>query len=203
MDINNIKVGDVSSYSFLSPYDSILSDKTVYEVTNISTLRSLVNKNYNPLENIYLLYGMDEDDFNTDLANNTLIVELTLETKIYYVPLNRITNKEASTSVHYSERIIGIKLGFIPNDENVDEVMEEIGTLVKDALGIEPVVGSTIVSSKVSIEEAEHNLRESTRESLRGEPGNYKKLYYDLKEVNSRTLIKLRAVEQVVLNTLI
>lgn len=203
MDICNIRVGDVSSYSFLPPYDSILSDKTVYEVTNISTLKSLVNKNYNPLENIYELYGMDENDFNQDLEDNVLIVELTLNTKTYYIPLDRITDKEVETNIHYSERMIGIKLGFIPDDEDLDEIMGEISILVKDMLGIEAVVRDTVVSSKVSIEESEHDSRESVREALRGEPGNYKKLYYDLKEMNGVTLVKLRSLEQVVLNTML
>lgn len=203
MNVNNIKVGNSSSYSFLAPYDTILSSKTVYEVTKLSTLRSLLTGNYNPLENIYKLYGMSEAEYEEDLSINRLIVELTLGTKVFYVPINRITDVETETNVHYSERMIGIKLGFIPDTENLEVLLGEIRLLVKDMTGIEPLVSDAVISSKVSILEADHLTREDEREALKGEHGNYKKLYYDLKLVEATTSNKLKAVEKVVLNTLI
>ena len=201
MDIQNIRVGDNSSYSFLAPYDSILSDKTVYEVTNLSTLKSLLNKKYEPLDTIYKLYGMSEVDFEDDLSVNMIIVEFTLGDKSFYVPLDRITDKEVDTNVHYSERLIGIKLGFIPDSEDLSLLLSDIDLLIKDTLGIEASINDMVVSAVVSQSEVDHLARESIRDSLKGEPGNYKKLYYDLKTVQAYTINRLKSLEFAELNT--
>ena len=59
-----------------------MSSITLYEITNISTVRSMSSQGLDPFKNIYELYGISDTDFDDDLSNNVAIVELTLDNSI-------------------------------------------------------------------------------------------------------------------------
>ena len=194
-----LPVGENIVLNFLPPYDTILSDKTIYTIASLSTLISLVEKNLDPKENIYDLYGIS-DAYDTDLANNEYIVELSLEAKKHYIPINKIASKNTTVYIPYSERLIGIKLGAIPASEDLSLVMEDIRLLILDRLGIEAVVGDVETTSRVALDEPIHLDREAERTLLRTQPSNYMTLYYNLKAVQQQTMTKLKSLERTYLN---
>lgn len=200
MRIEDIRTGERRAFNFLPPYDKLLTNKTVYEVTKTYTLKSMLNDGFSPLENIYNLYEMEESDYLEDLNSNMIIVELTLSNERFYVPLDRIVSKDSESNVHYSERIIGIKIGFIPDNENLQTLLEDLELFVKESLGINPVLGDNKISASVSISESDHNDREAERNVLRGDPGNYKKKYYNCMMEKDGLLEKHQAVETALIN---
>lgn len=203
MDISQIEVGDRTAFNFLPPYDSILSNKTIYRVESLSTLSSLVEKGIDPKENIYTLYDI-MDDYETDIVNDIVIVELSLSSKMFYIPLNKIIDKNNEPQVAYSERMIGIKLGFIPDDEDISSLISDIDLLVKARLGItsddKSHIADKVVSSRVVITESQHLEYQNTRNSLKTESGNYMTLYYNLQNRHQETITKLQSLETAYLN---
>lgn len=197
MRIEEIITGERRAFNFLEPYDRILTNKTVYEVTKTYTLRSMLNDGFNPLDNIYKQYELTESDFQEDLNENMVIVELTLGVNKYYIPIDRMVSKAAETNVHYSERIIGIKLGFIPESEKLDSILDDLRIFIEESLGIktENGIGDRVMSSTVSIPEQEHINRENERELVRQDPSNYKKKYYNCMLNLSKLDGKLGAIE--------
>lgn len=195
----DLPVGDNIVLNFLPPYDTILSDKTIYTIASLSTLISLVEKNLEPKENIYDLYGIS-DAYDTDLANNVYIVELSLEDKKHYVPINKIASKVTTVYIPYSERLIGIKLGAIPASEDLSLAMEDIRLFIEARLGIEAIVDDVEATSRVALDENIHIDREAERQLLRTQPSNYFTLYYDLKAVQQQTMTKLKSLERTYLN---
>jgi len=198
--MNNINVGDRSAFSFLAPYDSILSETMVYEVTNISTLKRLIDTGKDPLNNIYISNGMTLADYMSDLGASILIVELVVGTKSYYIPMDRITTVP-SGSVIYSERMIGIKLGYIPSDEVLDSLLPDIDLLIKARLGITTTAVDKITSSDRRVGETAHTDRVSVREGLMTEDGNYMSMYLSLMSDHSSLIGKLKALETAELNS--
>lgn len=203
MDISQIEVGDRTAFNFLPPYDSILSNKTIYRVESLSTLSSLVEKGIDPKENIYALYDI-MDDYETDIVNDIVIVELSLSSKMFYIPLNKIVDKNNEPQVAYSERMIGIKLGFIPDDEDISSLISDIDLLIKARLGItsddKSHIADKVVSSRVVITESQHLEYQNTRNSLKTESGNYMTLYYNLQNRHQETITKLQSLETAYLN---
>lgn len=203
MDISQIEVGDRTAFNFLPPYDSILSNKTIYRVESLSTLSSLVEKGIDPKENIYALYDI-MDDYETDIVNDIVIVELSLSSKMFYIPLNKIIDKNNEPQVAYSERMIGIKLGFIPDDEDISSLISDIDLLIKARLGItsddKSHIADKVVSSRVVITESQHLEYQNTRNSLKTESGNYMTLYYNLQNRHQETITKLQSLETAYLN---
>lgn len=203
MDISQIEVGDRTAFNFLPPYDSILSNKTIYRVESLSTLSSLVEKGIDPKENIYVLYDI-MSDYETDIVNDIVIVELSLSSKMFYIPLNKIVNKNNEPQVAYSERMIGIKLGFIPDDEDISSLISDIDLLIKARLGItsddKSHIADKVVSGEVVITESQHLEYQNTRNSLKTESGNYMTLYYNLQNRHQETITKLQSLETAYLN---
>lgn len=195
----DLPVGDNIVLNFLPPYDTILSDKTIYTIASLSTLISLVEKNLEPKENIYDLYGIS-DAYDTDLANNVYIVELSLEDKKHYVPINKIASKVTTVYIPYSERLIGIKLGAIPASEDLSLAMEDIRLFIEARLGIEAIVDDVEATSRVALDENIHIDREAERQLLKTQPGNYFTLYYNLKAVEQQLMTKLKSLERTYLN---
>lgn len=201
MDKRLLVEGEFKSYNFLTPYDEILSNKTVYELTKKYTVKSMQADGYDPLNNVYILNRMTEADYTEDLLEDMSIIELSLGSKRYYVPADRIVDKEPGSNVHYGERAIVVKLGWIPEDEVITTLLEDIRVLVKDTLGIDPVMGSDTIGVVVSITGTEHLEQEAKRNLLRQDPKNYKKKYFDLKETQAYTMGKLTALEKAELNS--
>lgn len=194
-----IEVGDDTAFNFLPPYDTILSNKTYFIVKSVSLLQSLVDKGLNPKENLYKLYNI-ESDYDADLASNIHIAELSIGSKDYYVPINKIVSKNNVPQVAYSERMIGIKLGFIPDAEDLTSILADLDLFIKNRLGIVAKIGDTAITGRVVIEEPEHLAFDATRNTLKTELGNYMKLYYDLQVVHQSTVTKLQSLETAYLN---
>lgn len=201
MDKKDLVEGEFKSYNFLSPFDTILSNKTVYELTKKFTLKSMLSDGYKPKELIYDLYEMTEEEYTEDLLADMSIVELSLGDRRYYVPVDRIVAKENTTNIHYGERSMVIKLGWIPESEDLSTLENDVKLLVEETLGISPVVGNTTISVQVSLTEQEHIDREEERDLLRQDPKNYKKKYYDLKELFGYMVNKLKALEIAEINS--
>lgn len=201
MDKKDLVEGEFKSYNFLPPFDAILSNKTVYELTKKFTLKSMLTDGYKPKELIYDLYQMTEEEYTEDLMVDMSIVELSLGDRRFYVPVDRIVAKENSTNIHYGERSMVIKLGWIPESEELTALENDLKLLIEETLGISPVVGNATISVKVSLTEQEHIEREEERDLLRQNPKNYKKKYYDLKETHGYTLNKLKALETAEINS--
>lgn len=201
MEKSEFTVGTKNTYNFLAPYDTIMSSITLYEITNISTVRSMSSQGLDPFKNIYELYGISDTDFDDDLSNNVAIVELTLDNSIYYVPINRITNSALVDSVIYSERGIAIKLGFIPSDEVLTTLLPDIVELIKARTGIEAEILDTVLTAEVKIEKSRHDARELARNALKENANNYLTLYTKARTDLDYALGKLQALELAEINS--
>lgn len=199
MTREEIEVGDDTAFNFLPPFDALLSNKTYYKVESVSLLQSLVDKGLNPKENVYKLYGV-ESDYDADIAINIHMAELSIGAKVYYVPLNKIVSKNNVPQVAYSERMIGIKLGYIPHAEDLSLILTDLDLFIKNRLGIVANIGDVVATGKVVIDEPEHIAFNNTRDALKTELGNYMKLYYDLQVVHQETITKLQSLETAYLN---
>lgn len=201
MEKSEFIVGTKNTYNFLAPYDAIMSSITLYEITNISTVRSMSSQGLDPFKNIYELYGISDTDFDDDLSNNVAIVELTLDNSIYYVPINRITNSALVDGVIYSERGIAIKLGFIPSDEVLTTLLPDIVELIKARTGIEAEILDTVLTAEVKIEKSRHDARELARNALKENANNYLTLYTKARTDLDYALGKLQALELAEINS--
>lgn len=200
MNRYDIVVGDKRRFDFLEPYKSTLSERAVYEVTNISTLRSMVDRNLSPFTNIYLVNELREIDYANDLSVDVLIVELTLGTTVVYVPLNRFADTEVAKQ-QYHEVLIGVKIGFIPVNEDISSTLSDIQLLVRNRLGIESEIGHTVISSILSVTDAEHTTMIDARDTIGRDSSSYMKLYYDLVADHTLVIDKLKAIEEAEMNT--
>ena len=198
MNKTDLIIGEYDAFHYLAPYDTILSDITLYKVTNITTLTSMVSQSLDPFKNLYEVYGMSDTDFEEDLVADIAIVELTLDNNTYNVPIDRIVDRVPG--VVYSERGIGISVGFIPSNESLAILNADIIELVKSRLGVVPVVTDTILTAEVKIDQPRHDARVVERNTLK-QAGNYADKYFKARADLEQALVKISALETAELNT--
>jgi len=123
------------------PLDSLIKTDIEYTVTNIRTIRDMVDDDIDVLNGMYIAEGLTEDQYTTDLTNNEVIVTLVAPNgAYYYVPANMIISIPDVSGVKYVEKTIGINLGPLPKDIELDFLKQDISDLIYEKIGITPKV---------------------------------------------------------------
>ena len=149
-------IGMKGLIKFKEPFDKD-EFKKKYEVIAIRDLIDYYNNNEDPLNNIYLRYGLTQEDYDNDIKAKVPIITLRTEgNKLTYVPANRILSLPQAYGVEYKQRVISVNLGMIPETISLNDIQVDIQDLVKDSLGIKPGVSVVETSSVCYKTEDEH-----------------------------------------------
>lgn len=149
-------IGMKGLIKFKPPFDKE-EYKKKYEVIAIRDLIDYYNNGEDPLNNIYLRFDLTEEDYNNDIENKVPIITLRADgNKLTYVPANRILSLPQVYGVEYQQKVLSINLGMIPESINLSDIQSDIQDLVKDSLGIKPVVQTVPTSAICYKTEEEH-----------------------------------------------
>lgn len=135
------KIGDKGIFKMLEPFDGERYNK-VYTVISLRSLKELLRERLEPKKTIYDRHGLTEEDFDHDLKNNTPIVVLEEAnmSSLLYVPASKITSPPISSGVRYTTKAISVNLGLLPEELYLDDIVEDIKSIVKDAVSVIPNV---------------------------------------------------------------
>lgn len=166
------------------PFDNLLSEFKEYTVTAIRSLQELEDSNENPLANIYTALSLTENDYNNDLNANVPIVVLRDTSDSYvYIPANKIIGIPAVSGYKYQEKVLGISLGAIPIDENLNSIINDITDIIKDNLGVITNIKIVDSSAVILIDETEHKTYLTKRNSNRaGNSDSFRTKYFKCRE---------------------
>lgn len=130
-------VGTKGSFSFQSPFDSILFSNQEYEVKSIRSLKELYDSEEDPYTNIYAANNLTEQDFETDLNNDIPIIVLANDAnQYYYVPATKLSSLPKLTGVKYQEVMLAINLGYLPVDTDITSTKMDIESVVSEKIGV-------------------------------------------------------------------
>ncbi len=190
------------------PLDTLIKQNIEYQVTNIRTIRDMVDDDIDVLNGLYIAEGLTKDQYLTDLANNEIIITLVAPNgAYYYIPANMIISIPDISGVKYVEKTIGINLGALPKNIEIDFIKDEISELIKDRLGIIPKIVIVDTSEEYIFTYEESETKEKTRKANIGNSlslqARYNKLLTAYNELRNRIkllLTRLTNLEQAVEN---
>jgi len=120
-----------------SPLTNYIKQDIQYTITNIRNIRDMVDDGLDVLNIVYLQQGLTKDQYTNDLANNEVIVTFKAPNgSYYYVPSNMILSVPDVSGVIYVEKTIGINLGVLPKNLDIDFIKTDIKNLILDKLGV-------------------------------------------------------------------
>lgn len=163
----------VGKWSVRAPWT--ISSTTTYTCIAIRSFDDLYGKGEDVYNTYYVPYGCTDGvtvdgmpfKFETERLRLPNIVTLQdANGSLYYVPDTFITSYPDETEVPYSQRVISVALGPLPDTLDITNIISEISDIVKSRLGIEsPVVQENVASVTSNPSYEEYLTMERVRKS--------------------------------------
>ena len=157
-------IGSRGFYNLKAPFAALMVDTTPYTCQAIRRLGDYIAFNEDPLNNIYLPYGLTETDFQADLDENMYIVSLQSEQGQWlYVPASYLLSYPLQNGVPYQTYMIGVNLGAIPTSMDLTAIQTLISNLVYENLGIKPKMSPVSLSKPILVSSSDSEKIEQAR----------------------------------------
>lgn len=158
------ELGSSGAFKFRPPFDKLLGSSTSYTCKSIRKISELLSKSEPVLENYYLKYGLTSNDYSVDMQSDIALVGLFSAKGVwFYVPASFILSYPDSTGVAYRRMMMGVELGPIPENFDLNPVSEAVIDIVYKHIGIRPEIKNVVISQKVLLSSENHQAIENTR----------------------------------------
>jgi len=108
------------------------------------------------------------------------IVTLTTNgSDFYYVPASYIMSTPTLTGYTYQEYVVGINLGLLPQDPNVEATLSNLKTEVRDTLGRDVTVELIPASAPIMLDQTENKKALDLLNNAKREYKSYKTKYQE------------------------
>lgn len=157
-------IGATGSYNLLEPFGAALHPNTLYKLSAVRYFVDIENNGGNVYELYYKPYGLTEQNVATDRQNNVAI--LTLITTNYaplYVPTSYVKTYPNQEVKPYSQYILTLSLGPLPDDVILEPTMAAVAAAASDTIGVTPTVHVGVMPLSDVISPEENENREATR----------------------------------------
>lgn len=148
------------------PFDKHIDPDTIYTVSSILALNEIVTSDLDPLENVYKVNGLTEDEFDYDLQNNIDLVSLTTEDKansFIYIPMRYIRSAPMQSHAVYQSHTFLFSLAALPEYVDKNVVGEEVRDFIKARLGIDAKFEMVNNSDELAVPNEKHEIIEAKR----------------------------------------
>lgn len=160
------QIGSRGYYSLNDPLSSLVESNIPYTCQSIRTLNDYVGSGEDAATNIYLNQGLTQADYDSDLAEGMKIAGLQSDTGIWvYVPVKYIKTYPIMNGVGYRTMMLGVNLGAIPTESDLDPVMTAIQNTVYDYYGLKPLINPVQLSKEVMLSREDSDKIETARKA--------------------------------------
>ena len=148
-----------------SPFE-VKSD-VIYTCKAIRSIRDLKVRGVDPFETFYEPYEISRDRYEEDLTNLVNIVTLFSDNDaVLYIPDTFIESYPDTTTVPYSQIVLSIGLGAVPDTLALDDVKEKIEDIILTSIGVTADVREHQSGTpSQGVEQTEHEVLESNRKA--------------------------------------
>lgn len=156
--------GQSGQFKLMSPYDFLLTPNTVYVCQSVRSINDYIAQGESVFDKFYGPVGVTTDQYQQDVADNVCIVGLQAGTGEWvYVPHSFIEAAPSDNGVKYIPVVLGVSLGPVPDQVNLEPIIQQCKALVESTFGIVPDVKGVLVGSPKWFTNEEHELMEAAR----------------------------------------
>ncbi len=146
------------------PFDSLVTPQVVYTCRSLRTINDVLASGEQPYEKFYKPLSISETDFNKDAKTNACIVGLQAGTGEWiYVPDSFILSAPSMNGVKYSPIVLGVSLGAIPDNFNLEGLISAFKDITMSTIGVEPQIKGMLVAQPAMIDRDKHERLEIAR----------------------------------------
>ncbi len=191
------KIGDSGIYTLKEPFQALVTPQAVYTCRSIRTINDIIASGELVFEKYYQPLGVVDSQYKQDVQNNICIIGLQAGTGEWiYVPESFILSPPITNGVKYSSIVLGVGLGAIADELNIEGLVEKIKGIVTDTLGIEPNIKAVLVSQPAYIDQDKHlRLEEARKAKIKVTETDYAKAKR-LEVENEQKTLKIKELEK-------
>lgn len=159
-------LGTKGRYNLHDPFGAAYQPTELYELKAERYFEDIENNGGNVYELYYKPYNIPESQVQTDRNNKVAILTLvTLKYPPLYVPSSFVKNYPDQNFRQYSQFVLTLSFGPLPNDVILEPAMAAVANAASDFIGATPevFVGSMPLSDLITPED--HENREVTRQA--------------------------------------
>jgi hypothetical protein len=161
-------IPDISTsgvFTLTAPFNSLLTANASYTCLAVRQLEDIIASGNDPYQMYYVPQGISQDQYNSDLALGVCIVTLQASSgAVVYIPSSYIASYPSKGGVPYTNLMLAVDLGAMPNYVDLTYLKQQITDLVKTTIGLTDVLIQTVVvSPTTNISAADHAVAEAAR----------------------------------------
>lgn len=156
----------IGVYTVKDPFT--LPNDAIYVCKAIESFEALTQRDVDVYNEYYVPNGLSETDYTRDRNANVKIVSLhsTTGQAPLTLPSSYIASFPAKSLVAYSDLVLSLGLGLVPDDVVLETLKQALAQDVKDILGIEPQVELHRLPLKGGVDFGTHQRLEKARAAL-------------------------------------
>lgn len=164
----------------------------------VRTAKDLYNSGIDPFKTVYSPVRLVIDDYQNDVDAGVLFVSLSHEDgRLFLVPDTYIVSFPNTTAVEYHRLVLGVDLGLVYSDLDIENLIDHIQSETEEVLGILPIITRNIVPTKSFMSQQEHLALEHARTQLISKPRSLKSRNRQLIDQLNTANQRLQLMEQV------
>ena len=158
------QIGSRGYYTLNDPLSSLVETNVPYTCQSIRTLNDYAGSGEDAATTIYLNQGLTQADYDSDLAESMKIAGLQSDTGIWvYIPVKYLKTYPIQNGIGYRTMMLGVNLGAIPTESDLDPVMSAIQNTVYDYYGLKPLINPVQLSKEVMLSKEDSDRIETAR----------------------------------------
>lgn len=202
MALNNPTVGSRGLWELKTPFQSYLPLNTTLECTAITNYGQLFSMGIDPYVTYYQKHNISKKDYQKHSDDGGRIIFLRTDSgQVYSFPLHYLVSYPIGTGVNYCSIGIGLRLGALPLNTNVDPLIQKFEELADSMLGVNVQAETMALSEIMIVDNTSHDRLEKVRKQ---KMKDYKSTLVLLTEANEAKkvladkleLIERKAIEQ-------
>ena len=156
-------------YTLTAPFNAVLKANAAYTCISIRQLEDIIARGEDPYTQYYVPREQTSGDllpqYNADLGNGVCIITLQASSgAVVYVPSSFIASYPSKGGVPYTNLMMAVDLGAMPDYVDLTFLKQQIANLVKTTVGLTSVLIQTVVVSPMTnISAADHTRAEAAR----------------------------------------
>ena len=189
-------IGDSGTYTLKEPYNVLVTPQVIYTCRSIRSMNDIAAAGVSVFEKYYQSLGIGENIYLEDAANNVSIIGLQAGTGEWiYVPQTFILKPPNTSGVKYSSIVLGVGLGAIPDEMNLEDLTATIKEVVLASIGVESKVKAVLVSQPAFISHDKHERLELARQAKTKQDESLFTQVKQLQSDNAKLASKIQELE--------
>lgn len=164
MALSNPTVGSRGLWELKTPFQSYLPLNTTLECTAVTNYGQLFSMGIDPYTTYYQKHEISKEDYQKHSDDGGRIIFLRTDAgQVYSFPLHYLVSYPIGTGVNYCSLGIGLRLGALPVNTNVEPLIQKLEELVDYTLGINVQAETMALSEIIIVDNTSHDRLEKAR----------------------------------------